>query len=74
VDTNADVAQSKVFLNLYLVGLLEEKIFLQLKIFWDNCVSTPVSKSNCDFTPTISNRRCSLPLDRYVILTVLNML
>jgi hypothetical protein len=28
----------------------------------------------CDFTPAISNRRCSLPLDHYVMLTVLNML
>jgi hypothetical protein len=48
-----------------------------------NCVSIPISNSNCDFVPifqlydftyAISNRSYSLPLDCYVMVTMLNML
>jgi hypothetical protein len=51
---------------------------------WANCVSTPLAKSDCifnphvfqlcDFTPVILKRRSNLPLPRYVMLMVLNMM
>jgi hypothetical protein len=70
----------------YIVASLGMKIYIlrvQDKNLRGNCVSILISESNCKFTPHFSTLwfypgilkwRISLPISRYVTLTVLNMM